>query len=76
MVDRTGYTYDVFGRRGTQTRATGAEAYGYDPVGRLASIARRLKAAGEQIASAEAPALKDVKDRAVQVAIAAAARAM
>jgi F-type H+-transporting ATPase subunit b len=36
------------------------------------SIARRLKAAEEQIASAEAAALRDVKDRAVSVAVAAA----
>lgn len=36
------------------------------------SIERRLKAAQEQIASAEAAALKDVKDRAVQIAVAAA----
>ncbi|WP_372841716.1 F0F1 ATP synthase subunit B [Phaeovulum sp.] len=36
------------------------------------SIARRLKAAEEQIASAEAAALRDVKDRAVNVAVAAA----
>ena len=37
-----------------------------------ASIARRLKAAEDQIASAEAAALKEVKDRAVTVAVAAA----
>jgi F-type H+-transporting ATPase subunit b len=37
-----------------------------------ASIARRLKAAEEQIASAEASALREVKDTAVSVAIAAA----
>ncbi len=36
------------------------------------SIERRLKAADEQIASAEAQALKEVKDRAVSVAVAAA----
>jgi F-type H+-transporting ATPase subunit b len=36
------------------------------------SIARRLKAAEDKIASAEASALKEVKDRAVTVAIAAA----
>lgn len=36
------------------------------------SIQRRLKAADEQIASAEAHALKEVKDRAVSVAVAAA----
>lgn len=36
------------------------------------SIERRLKAADEQIASAEAQALKEVKDRAVTVAVAAA----
>ena len=36
------------------------------------SIARRLKAAEEQIASAEAAALKEVRDRAVAVAVAAA----
>jgi len=40
------------------------------------SIARRLKAAEDQIASAEASALKEVKDRAVQVAIAAAGEVM
>ena len=38
-----------------------------------ASIARRLAAAGDQIASAEASAVKEVKDRAVSVAVAAAA---
>jgi F-type H+-transporting ATPase subunit b len=38
-----------------------------------ASIERRLAAAGDQIASAEASAVKEVKDRAVSVAIAAAA---
>ncbi len=37
------------------------------------SIQRRLKAADEQIAMAEANAIRQVKDRAVQVAIAAAA---
>jgi len=36
------------------------------------SIARRLKAAEEQIASAEAKALRDVKDRAVTVAVSVA----
>jgi F-type H+-transporting ATPase subunit b len=36
------------------------------------SIERRLKAAEDQIASAEAAALKEVKDRAAQIAIAAA----
>lgn len=36
------------------------------------AIERRLKAAEDRIASAEAAALKDVKDRAVQVAVAAA----
>ena len=38
-----------------------------------ASIERRLAAAGDQIASAEASAVKEVKDRAVSVAVAAAA---
>jgi len=38
-----------------------------------ASIERRLKAADDQIAMAEANAVKEVRDRAVQVAIAAAA---
>ncbi len=37
-----------------------------------ASIARRLKAAEEQIASAEAAAIRDVRNKAVAVAIAAA----
>jgi F-type H+-transporting ATPase subunit b len=37
-----------------------------------ASIARRLQAAEDQIASAEASAVKDVRDRAVSVAVAAA----
>ncbi|QIE57074.1 ATP F0F1 synthase subunit B [Pikeienuella piscinae] len=37
-----------------------------------ASIARRLKAAEDQIASAEASAMKEVRDRAVTVAIKAA----
>jgi len=37
------------------------------------SIARRLAAAEEQIASAQAAAVKEVRDRAVQVAVAAAA---
>ena len=37
------------------------------------SIARRLKAAEEQIASAEADAVRAVRDRAVQAAVAAAA---
>lgn len=36
------------------------------------SIARRLKAADDQIASAEASAMKEVRDRAVTVAVAAA----
>ncbi|NCO20559.1 MAG: F0F1 ATP synthase subunit B [Rhodobacterales bacterium] len=36
------------------------------------SITRRLKAAEEQIESAQASAVKDVRDRAIQVAIAAA----
>lgn len=38
-----------------------------------ASIERRLKAADEQIAMAEANALREVRDRAIQVAVAAAA---
>lgn len=38
-----------------------------------ASIARRLAAAEDQIASAEAAAIKDVRDRAIQIAVAAAA---
>lgn len=37
------------------------------------SIARRMAAAEEQIASAEAAALREVRDRAIQVAVAAAA---
>jgi F-type H+-transporting ATPase subunit b len=36
------------------------------------SIARRLKAANDQIASAEASALKEVRDRAVSIAVKAA----
>lgn len=40
------------------------------------SIQRRLKAADEQIAMAEREAVREVKDRAVQVAIAAAAEVM
>ena len=38
-----------------------------------ASIERRLKAAGEQIKSAEEAAVREVRDRAIQVAVAAAA---
>lgn len=38
-----------------------------------ASIERRLAAATDQIASAEAAAIRDVKDRAVQISVAAAA---
>jgi F-type H+-transporting ATPase subunit b len=41
-----------------------------------AAIERRLKAADEQIAMAEANAVREVRDRAVQVAIAAAAEVM
>ena len=41
-----------------------------------ASIERRLKGAEEQIAMAEANAVREVRDRAVQVAIAAAAEVM
>jgi len=40
------------------------------------SIERRLKAADEQIAMAEASAVREVKDKAVQVAIAAAAEVL
>lgn len=40
------------------------------------SIARRLKAADEQIALAEANAVKEVRDKAVQIAIAAASEVM
>jgi F-type H+-transporting ATPase subunit b len=40
------------------------------------SIERRLKAADEQIGMAEANAVREVKDKAVQVAIAAAAEVM
>jgi len=36
------------------------------------SIARRLQAAEDQIASAEAAAVREIRDRAVQVAVAAA----
>ena len=43
-------------------------------LGRLASeIARRLKGAEDQIASAEAGAVREIRDRAINVAIAAAA---
>ena len=41
-----------------------------------ASIERRLKGADEQIAMAEANAVREVRDRAVQVAVAAAADVM
>jgi len=41
-----------------------------------ASIERRLKAADEQIAMAEANAVKEVRDRAIEVAVAAAGRVM
>ncbi len=41
-----------------------------------ASIERRLRGADEQIAMAEASAVREVRDRAVQVAIAAAAEVM
>ncbi|OSP56582.1 F0F1 ATP synthase subunit B [Pseudoruegeria sp. SK021] len=41
-----------------------------------ASIARRVQAAVEQIASAEARAVKDVRDRAISVAVAAAGDVM
>lgn len=41
-----------------------------------ASIERRLKGADEQIAMAEANAVREVRDRAVQVAVAAAAEVM
>jgi len=41
-----------------------------------ASIERRLRGADEQIAMAEANAVREVRDRAVQVAIAAAAEVM
>ena len=41
-----------------------------------ASIERRLKGAEEQIAMAEANAVREVRDRAVQVAVAAAAEVM
>ena len=40
------------------------------------SLARRLKAAEEQIASAEQAAVREVRDRAVQIAIAAAGEAL
>ena len=40
------------------------------------SIERRLKAADEQIAMAEASAVREVRDRAIQVAVAAAAEVM
>ncbi len=40
------------------------------------SIERRLKAADEQIAMAEASAVREVRDRAVQVAVSAAAEVM
>ena len=40
------------------------------------SIERRLKAAGEQIGMAEANAVREVRNRAVQVAVAAAAEVM
>lgn len=39
----------------------------------LAAIDRRVKAAAEQLAAAEAAAIREVKDRAVAVAVAAAA---
>jgi F-type H+-transporting ATPase subunit b len=41
-----------------------------------ASIARRLQAADEQIASAEANALRQVRDRAAEIAVAAAGEAV
>jgi F-type H+-transporting ATPase subunit b len=41
-----------------------------------ATVARRLRAAEEQIASAEAAAIREVRDRAIQVAVAAAGDAI
>ena len=60
------------GRRGRVTYAQLQAAADQAKADLQVSIARRLKAAEDQIASAEASALKEVKDRAVQVAVAAA----
>ncbi len=60
----------------TRARAEAARAAEEGKKELEGSIARRLKAAEEQIASAEAAAIRDVKDRAVQVAIRAAAKAL
>lgn len=54
-------------------KAEAAEAAGLAKEELKRSIARRLAGAQEQIASAEAGAVKAVRDRAIQVAVAAAA---
>jgi F-type H+-transporting ATPase subunit b len=59
--------------RATADAKTAAEAAKKDLA---ASVERRLKSAQEQIASAEAAAMREIKDRAVAVAVAAAGDAI
>ncbi len=56
-----------------QARVEAVEAAAAAKADLEASIARRLQAAEEQIASAETSALREVRDRAVSVAVSAAA---
>ena len=58
----------------TRARAEAARAAEQGRAELEASIARRLKKADEQIASAEAAAIREVRDRAVAVAIEAAGK--
>lgn len=60
----------VAAKRDAQTAAEQAKAE------LKTTIARRLKAAEDQIASAEAQALREVKDRAVSIAVAAASEVL
>ncbi|MDV7142502.1 F0F1 ATP synthase subunit B [Tropicimonas sp. TH_r6] len=57
-----------------QAKADGEEAAKQAKIDLEKSIARRLQAAEDQIASAEAGAVKEVRDTAVNVAVAAAAK--
>ena len=56
----------------TQAKADAEAAAAQAKIDLEASIARRLSAAEDQIASAEASAVKSVRDRAIQVAVLAA----
>ena len=69
-------TFAEFERQSREVEAQAGEIVAHAKADLAHSIERRLKAADEQIAMAEASAVREVRDRAIQVAVAAAAEVM